>query len=258
MPEGKLIERIPLETLPDSRPCWFPGNAARILFAGTDGQLYRYDFDDGPGLPVDGTTAPRPLQHVPWRTTTPVPRGLFITNPSWPTDPRLGGRIMVSMLDYTRPVDLVKLMGVQLWWLKLDPTGTSIEAAGRMATPAAAASEEIGEDERMPVLAAAPDGTLVVAYLALAGGDRRGWQLRLAEVVIDPVSGDPMVTPGTLRTLALGCGSTTTPSFSPDGRWVYVVAGGGSTPGRVARFDVTEVLASRSAQATRGETGTRR
>src|SRR5262249_29488597 len=123
VPDGKIIERIPLETLPASRPCWFPGQAARILFAGGDGQLYGYDFDDGPDRPIDRTNDPRPVQHIPWRTTTPVPGRLFIATPFWPTDPRLDGRILVSMMDYSRSAARGELQGVQLWWLKLDPTG---------------------------------------------------------------------------------------------------------------------------------------
>jgi hypothetical protein len=250
VPEGKIIERIPLETLPASRPCWFPGEAARILFAGGDGQLYRYDFDEGPGRPIDRMKDPRPVQHVPWRTTTPVPPRLFISTPSWPTDPRLGGRILVSIMDYSRTAERKNLQGVQLWWLELDPTGTAIAAAGRMETPAAAASGTIDEDERLPVLATAPGGTLVMAYLASAG-DHWGWQLRLAEVMIDPARGSPIVTPGTVRTLALGC-IATTPFFSPDGRWVHAVVTAESDPDRIARFDVAEVLAGRSAPTARG------
>ncbi len=71
IPDGELLDHVPLDILPASRPCWFPGTTARVLFAAGDGRLYRYDFG--------GEGCPRPLA---WRAEMPAPRAC--SSPSRP------------------------------------------------------------------------------------------------------------------------------------------------------------------------------
>ncbi len=134
-----------------------------------------------------------------------------------------------------------RLMRQHLWWLHLDPTGTAIDAAGTLAIPDSVVPGE-PEDQRLPSLAAAPDGSLVLAYAARPLGLAE-WQFRLARVAIDPASGDPGVVPATVRTLARG-DAATRPLFSPDGRWVYLVLAGAGAA-RVVRYGVAEGLGGR-------------
>src|SRR5262249_12077497 len=61
LPEGKVLERIPLDVTPISEPCWIPGPSPRILFPAGDGFIYWYDLPE----PV---SSPRPThpQRVEW------------------------------------------------------------------------------------------------------------------------------------------------------------------------------------------------
>jgi hypothetical protein len=224
LPDGELLDHVALEVLPASRPCWFPGTTARVLFACGDGRLYRHDFDSGEGRP-------RPLA---WRAESPAPEGLFLSEPTWPTDPRLGGRLVATGMVSGRPDTPASSMRQELWWLQLDPAGTAIVAAGPLSIPDPAAAGE-PEDQRMPSLTTAPDGTLVLAYLTRPPG-RTEWRFRLARVAIDPRSGDPSIDPASVRTLARG-GAANTPRL-PGGRWVYLALARDGEPARIVRFDV--------------------
>jgi hypothetical protein len=244
VPDGELLDRVPLDIPTASRPCWLPGPAARVLFAAGDGRLYRLDFDDGPGgrpARAAGERRPRPLA---WRAEAPAPHGLFLAEPTWPADPRLGGRIVASAIIPGRPGVRTADEGQHLWWLRLDPGATAIEAAVRLTVPASAGAARVPDDERLPALGTAPDGTLVLAYLARPAGEPR-WQLRLAPVAIDP-AGDPGVDPASAQMVARQCAASP-PVFSPDGRWVYAVLDRGEgAPALVVRHEVAEALAGRS------------
>jgi hypothetical protein len=232
IPDGEMLDRVPLETLPASRLCWFPDTTARVLFAAGDGRLYRYDFDRDGGRP----------RLLAWRAKVPAPDGLFVFEPTWPADPRLGGRIVASAAIPGRWGTPGPFMRQHLWWIHLDPAGTAIDAAGTLTLPGSATIPRDPEDERLPSLATAPDGSLVLSYVARPLGQTE-WQFRLARVAIDPASGDPSVVPETVRTIARG-DSASQPLFSPDGRWVYLVLAG-AEPAHVVRYDVAEGLGGR-------------
>src|SRR4051794_12578964 len=58
-PGGRIIDRVAIEPLPFSPPCWFPDGSDRILFAAGDGHLYHYDFREARG---NESAAPRPIR----------------------------------------------------------------------------------------------------------------------------------------------------------------------------------------------------
>jgi hypothetical protein len=244
VPDGEVLEHIPLDIVPYSRPCWFPGPAARVLFATGDGRLHRLDLDDGPGSRAVRPDGPRRARHLPWPATMPTPGTLVISDLTWPDDPRLGARIIAAITVPRTPGVATSDAGRHLWWLRLDRDATAIEAVGRLTTPAPAGTPESLEEERFPALATAPDGTLVLAYLARPPGQYL-WQLRLAPVAIDPVSGEPRVDRATSQLVARQC-APSVPVFSPDGHWVYVVLDRGDAPPQVVRYEVAAALAGRS------------
>src|SRR5262249_22683638 len=124
--------------------------------------------------------------------------------------------------------------------------------AGRLITPASVGATGVPDQERLPALGTAPDGTSVVAYLAGPAGQPR-WQLRLAPLAIDPASGEPAVDPASVRILARQCAACP-PVFSPDGRWVYAVLDRGvEAPASVVRHDVAEILSGRSGPPSDGQ-----
>src|SRR5262249_16113020 len=48
-PEGRVLDRVAIEPVLVTPPCWFPDRSDRILFAAGDGRLYLLDFRDGTG-----------------------------------------------------------------------------------------------------------------------------------------------------------------------------------------------------------------
>jgi hypothetical protein len=79
--DGEVLEHIPLEpdVVPFSCACWFPGPAARVLFATGDGRLHRLDFDAGPDTRAGRFASPQRAQHLPWPATMAGRDGLDAT-----------------------------------------------------------------------------------------------------------------------------------------------------------------------------------
>jgi hypothetical protein len=247
VPDGEVLEHIQLDLFPYPCPCWFPGPAARVLFATGDGRLHRLDFDAGPGVRAGRSGSPRRTQHLPWPATMSARDSLRISDLSWPEDPRLGGRIIATIIISGGPGVRAEHVGQHLWWLRLDREATAIEAVGCVITPAPAGAPESAEENRLPALATPPDRTLVLAYLSRPPG-HFFWQLRLAPVAIDAVSGAPRVDRATSQLVARQC-APSVPVFSPDGHWVYVVLDRGNAPAQVVRYEVAAALAGRSSSA---------
>lgn len=233
-PSGRPLDHVELEIVPAGTPCWFPGTAPRVLFAGMDGGLYRFSFEEDAEPPVKGLA--RPLR-LSWKCTPPGDGEVRIHDPSWPTDPRLHGWILVSLSYLDHCGGEQAYVPTEPWWLRLDADGSAIIAAGRVqsADPVSVAPTEM----RMPHIAATPDGALALAYLARPRDSR--WQLRLARVET-PVTTTVL---RTLRSASVPTPNDLTPNalaFSPDGRWVYIIHGDAPTGGRATRFPVNDVL----------------
>ena len=225
LPGGRVLDRVPLDVVPLSYPCWFPGRAARVLFAAGDGHLYRVDFEDGDSAePPPGE--PR-VRRVDWRCPAPGPLAA-VKDPFWPRDPRLGGRLLAS-LEYHDPSDPLHTT-TRLWWLSLDVDGLAVVAAG----PLAVDPKPVGVEPRHPVLGNPPGGPLILAYLDQSR-DQRFWDLWLAPVAVDPRTGTPSVAKGSARVVT-GDQILTPPVFSADGRSVFGVLHGDGGHARVARF----------------------
>jgi hypothetical protein len=220
LPSGRVLDYVPLNVMPAGHPCWFPGTAARVIFAGADGRLYHVRFE-GSGSRAGGgdLTGEEPrVEPVDWRCPAPGSR-LLIRDPVWPTDPRLGGRLIVS-LSYRLPGDDQQLSAGRLWWLKLSADGKAVVEAGPMTEPVRDSAWNHGE-ERFPNLAVTPDGRLTLAYLWHAGPEYR-WDLRLAPIGLDPKTGAPRLRAGDARTVTTGhLGEV--PPFSADGRHVFAI-----------------------------------
>ena len=223
LPSGRVLNRCELDVVPASHPCWTPGTAARVIFAGADGVLYRLDFQDGQDGSTDEgeTIEPTPIR---WRCA-PGPHA-FVRDPVWPTEPRLKGRVIVSLsIDSEPRTDA--LPSSRLWWLELSQDLSSIVAAGPLAVDGPDGTTLEAEEERFPNLASTPDGSLVLSYLAKPRESANG-ALRAAYVTMTP-SADalpgtaadcPRIVPGSSRTLTLNHRPELSP-FSTDGRWIF-------------------------------------
>jgi hypothetical protein len=208
-PEGTALERITTDVAPTAPPCWVPGREASIVYAASDGRLYRLDFDAG--------RADRRPRLIRWAVPEPGDGPGQAFDPEWPADPRFARTFLVALATNNRPESTQRLDPTALWWLRLDLAGTAIEAAGPVAWPAGA---DATRDRRFPVVVARPDGGLTLASLTGAGGDS-GWRLEAVDVRVDPESG-AVVPLGPSRTLAEDlCGNVPTPA--PDGRSLLVM-----------------------------------
>src|SRR5262249_2482126 len=96
-PDGKVLNRIAVDGVPVSAPCWFADRSPRVLYGGTDGQLYQLEFPDN--TDDDDAEPDRDVepQRVRWACTMPGDGEVRISDPTWPADPRFGGRLFVSL-----------------------------------------------------------------------------------------------------------------------------------------------------------------
>src|SRR5262249_4930527 len=109
LPSGRVLNRVALDAVPTSHPCWFPDMSERVVYAAGDGCLHRLDFN---AADQDGEDpAPRP---VTWRCPPPGKK-VVICDPVWPTDPRFGRRLVVSI--QFREGSTTEVTPGRLWWL---------------------------------------------------------------------------------------------------------------------------------------------
>jgi hypothetical protein len=209
-PDGAVLDRVETEILPFRAPCWYPGTGARVLFAAGDGRLYRFSFENA----AIGRDAPmkRP-EPIPVRPgVLPVER-LYLTSPTWPTDSRLGGRLLVA-LTHLDERDANTMARSSIWWLQLNSAGNEIVAAGRVTEP----SGDLAETS--PAVGVAPDGSLYLAYLAQPRRTAT-WTLMVAPLHADPRTGEPSARAAEAVALVDELGPES-PAFSPDARYVTV------------------------------------
>lgn len=230
-PEGRVLDQVPLESIiPTGAPCWAPEASPRILFGAADGRLYRLSFPGRRAASADDTDDllhPMPLA---WDMTPPGSGKIWLSDPSWPAEPRLAGKIVVSLTFSGETGPSAEPSGPQLWWLQLSPDRRAIEQAGRLTRPGPETSE------RWPVISSSGDGAMRLAYLARRRGEP-GWRLRTAAVTIDPATGAPHADQPE-PTTQQGEGLPVPPAFSADGRWVQITTKRDRAPVLVERFAV--------------------
>jgi hypothetical protein len=216
--DGEILDSVDLsrDALPNGSPCWFPGTLAQVLYPGSDGGIFRIDFETtrtDEGVGNNPEIRPRALA---WRTRVPGEGDSILNDLAWPAGPGLGGRLLVSLrFKHADSRDGLKW---QIWWLKLDPSGTSIIAAGQLLQPA---TGEEPDARRFPILLTDAGVSPALAYLAKIPM-QQGYQLRVAPIHLDPGSKVPHASDAEARVLAQGC-LPAAPAFSADGRWVTVL-----------------------------------
>lgn len=219
LPGGEVLDRLPLDqvAIPVGPPCWLRGVRAGVLYPGGDGRIYRVDFETPrPDGSVERVANPEP-EPLNWQTPMPGPAGeVLVRDLTWPDDARLGGRALASLC--MKDPKTGRFNDWQIWWLKLDDDATAVVAAGRLLE---AGPTEHGSAIRLPNLVGDIDGAPTLAYLAQVLG-QPGYQLRVTPLRFDAGSGVPRAHEYESRVLADDC-IATTPSASPDGRWVIAV-----------------------------------
>lgn len=224
-PGGEVIDRIACERLPEGPPCWFPGTEAKIIYASSDGKLYRYTFVERGSSSAEESAVSGPAPLI-WEARDanqePLEPGL-LSDVSWPADKRLQGRLLVAMRRRIVHRGRAALSPGQVWWLMLDRSGNKIIAAGRLTAPDFHRDDLDNAEESSPVIGANSAGELVLAYLTKYAG-QKGWSLKVAGLDVDRHTLNPVVREGTTQTLSLQCYHTT-PVFAIGGGWIAVIAG---------------------------------
>ena len=237
-PGGEMLDHISTEIVPISPPCWYPGIRARVLFPGGDGLLYHFAFESDPGAGGPPTPVRSADDHpgpIPWRCKRPGEGGVFISDVTWPEDPKMRGALVVALREQlTGPGGSKVFSRTRLWWLKLNSAGTAIVDADRLVVPDVSGSRPVEVDERSPSVTTRPDGSLMLAYLRQRAG-QKGWSLHLAPISIDERRGAPVVLESKVKRRGDRC-QPAQPTFSPDGRWVNAIADVSSTESHVIRL----------------------
>jgi hypothetical protein len=242
-PGGQLLDRIPSKLALAGAPCWFPGTLARVLFAGRDGALYQLAFEEfgTPGMGRGLSIRPKPLS---WREQPAGARRAIFSDPTWPTDSRLRGRVIVSVQLAPLGSQSSSFGPARLWWLSLSQDGSEIVAGAPLiqSNPDETSARAQMHHERLHAVSSGPHGSLVLAYL-VHRPSYEGYELRVGKIRLDPRTGHPSVIRGDEPPLADGCVSVA-PTFSSDGRWItcFVKPRGVDAPASVWRGDVQLAL----------------
>ncbi|HEY2157494.1 MAG TPA: hypothetical protein VGH33_17840, partial [Isosphaeraceae bacterium] len=217
-PDGEVLDHVETEVVPVSAPCWYPGTRARVLFAAGDGKLYQYAFEPS-GAPdaVSNGAETRPRE-LTWSCPLPVENGVYLTDPCWPSDPRMRNIVLVGLRATAAPVNAGRMAGpTQIWWLRLSDNGASIVEAGRLLGETTDGPEVT---ERCPILGQSASGRPVLAYLHRLPS--QSLSLYVVDIEMDLERNCPRTVVGSGAKLAENC-LASPPVFSKDGRWLNIV-----------------------------------
>jgi hypothetical protein len=242
-PSGQMLDHISTETVPVGPPCWYPGTQARILFTAGDGSLYDFAFEPEPWATIPQAKPLRDLTPRPilWRCPKPGQGDVYLSDLSWPSDPRMGGCLVVSLREQAPSENgIPAFTRTSLWWLKLNFAGTEVVDLGELLVNDGSDKSDLSYDHRNPVVSALADGRLALAYLRQKCSDL-GWEVRLAPIELDPETHIPRARVTESIALARKC-QPAIPSFSSDGRWLNVITGPEAKDSRVARLPLTDLF----------------
>jgi hypothetical protein len=257
--DGTLIDRIKLDVLPTSRPCWLPDHPGEILFAAGDGALYRISLPPRPDEP-SAPDAPAPIipegegpRQVTWACPQPGEGTVFIFDPTWPSHPRLRHLLFATLSYKKRSGDKHFNSPLQPWWLQLSRDGTEIEAAGPLGPAGADRPDRLQSAARFPTVAVDQHGAIRLFYLSRDAGQTAS-DLISVRLELDPKTCRPRRVEGQEpRRLARNC-ATIPPIVDADGASVFGIS---QDSGTIAEFRVIDDAgASRNlAMAARSDAG---
>ena len=244
-PGGRLLDHVSTEIIPVGPPAWFPGTRARVLFAAGDGNLYHFAFEPEPWMKEADPLAKGDLKPklVTWKCPKPGIGNIFLSDLTWPEDPRMGGCVVVSLREQSEASRGSRTFTrARLWWLKLNHAGTEVVEAGRLLAPQSDESLDGPCDERSPTIGVVAGGKLVVAYM-YQRDKARGWELRLTPVEFEGDHQVPRADESKGVLVVDGC-MPSHPTFSTDGRWLNAIVDAGSATGRSARLSIAKLVES--------------
>jgi hypothetical protein len=223
-PDGELLDFVATDVIPVSPPCWVRGSLPRVVFAGGDGHLYRYTFDE------DERENEGPSR-LAWQVAEPPAADVFLMDPNWLSDTRFERVLLVVLRSRSLSVRDAIPAGDQLWWIELDEAGGAVIDAGPILDPSRLSDVR---SLRSPVAGTTADGEISLALLA-ADRPRAGqWDLWTARLSFDP-SGHPRPIEDLGTKLAGRCCTDLPPAFSAGGRCVRILQSGDDGHGHLVQ-----------------------
>ncbi len=244
-PSGEVLDQVSTEIVPVAPPCWYPGTRARVLFVAGDGMLYHYAFEPDRSQKEPEPESKHDLspKRLTWRCGTPGSGKIFISDVTWPEDPRMAGCVVVSLHEQATSSDGARHFAkTKLWWLKLNLAGTEVVDAAPLLEQDGVSSGE-KSDLRSPTVGTLADGTLVLAYLTQASRES-GWKLRVTPVELEGDHQVPKARESRSLVLEKRC-QPASPSFSSDGRWLNAITVPDEKNGRITRLSTARLFESR-------------
>jgi hypothetical protein len=236
LPDATVVNRIPLDILPNGRPCLLPGRTGEIVFPSGDGQLYRLNLAENSqgnarsGLPSEegeegvGTGSARP---VSWHCVRPCTGPMYINDPLWSPELRLGHYLLVSLSSQKQLGKKILQVPHKLWWLKMNDRYDEIQAAGPLNGLVAKSSAIESVAQRFPTIAVGADGKLSLLYMTRQP-EEKSWRLDSARLERDPKTGRPYLLPNEKARAVFTEGLAADPPLvSADGKCVFARASTG-------------------------------
>lgn len=237
-PSGRALDRVPLDLVPASPPCWYPGDPPRVLFAASDGRLYRLSFHNH-AEPSDADESD--VRAIEWPNPPDAARNGHIGSPVWYNDPRLGNTLIAAVgcnsLGEGSDGAAHLWYRFRLWWLRLDAGGSEIVDSGPLF-----ADSTPEEQQGLPSVTSLPDGELLMAFLRRPCVANSG-DVYIVRLEVDERTGVPSARLSDCRKVTEECALVPLP-FSPDGRWVYALERQSDGSARFARHELSLILAT--------------
>ncbi|WP_435018881.1 hypothetical protein TA3x_000870 [Tundrisphaera sp. TA3] len=225
-PDGRLLDRVSTDVMPIAPPAWYPGTRARVLYVAGNGHLYEFDFE---GDRMRSEIEPKP-HRITWGCRPPGEGEPFLTEVRWSDDPRMASFPLVTLRR--RLIDAEgrqEFTRTQIWWLKLDPAGSTVLAAGPLIDGDAG-----DQDEHSPAITTLPDGRLAASFL-IHEAETSAWRARVGVIREASAGVPPSLAAKAVRTLDGELQPTTT-AFSSDGRYLSVMLGSDAEHARPVRL----------------------
>ena len=216
-PSGRILDQVnTLAMMPSSPPCWYPGQTARVLYAGGDGRLYQFAFEsDDETRHAEGERSPVPIT---WGDVPAARGSVWVFDVYWPKDPRFGGRLFASITVDTKPRAEKTLGPARIWWLQLSADGMQVEAGGPLGVDDS--PEDHPLEQRFARATTLRDGGAALAYQRRLPGER-ATEVRVVRLEMDHRGGELALRVGQSVRIAVDC-KPVPAEFTPDGNAVFV------------------------------------
>jgi len=235
-PDGEVLERIPLDVMPMSRPLFDPEDAKCILFSAGDGKLYRYRLRSFQSEANNSDSESESLIELKWKAKS-IKTPFVIHDPVWPRTPELQGRMICVLGDVLNQEDGNRLIRTRLGWIELNSDRTEIVDAGLIQCGGPLSQDFSSTTPSLPEVCAPMDGVPPqLAYLTNTEPEA-GWSLWVAPLKITGTKAAPLMDASEAVRITDRC-THMKPEFSSTGTSLFISRLAAPTQVNVQRFAI--------------------